>query len=52
MTLSAGSFPMLVAVVAINIRAQINTFDLRLLFIGIWFLAVKDGFDFCPGSGL
>jgi hypothetical protein len=34
-TLSAGSFPMLVAVVAINIRAQINAFDLRLLFIRI-----------------
>ena len=52
MTLSAGSFPMLVAVVAINIRAQINAFDLRLLFIGIWFLAVKEGLDFGPGSGL
>ena len=38
-TLSAGSFPMLVAVVAINIRAQINTFDSRLLFIGIWILS-------------
>ena len=32
-TLSAGSFPMLVAVVAINIRAQINALDIRLLFI-------------------
>tara|TARA_B000000460_G_C21221850_1_gene266809 strand:+ start:106 stop:246 length:141 start_codon:yes stop_codon:yes gene_type:complete len=39
-TLSAGSFPKLVAVVAVKIRAQINAFDIRLLFIGIWFLVV------------
>jgi hypothetical protein len=39
-------------VVTINIRAQINAFDLRLLFIRISFLVVEDGLDFGPSSGL
>tara|TARA_B100000953_G_scaffold48488_1_gene36953 strand:+ start:810 stop:950 length:141 start_codon:yes stop_codon:yes gene_type:complete len=40
LTFPAGSLAQLVAAKVANVRAQINAFDIRLLFIGIQFLVV------------